>query len=70
MISIGKVMMGVVTVLVATILVALVLIPTIQGISFTGDNADLYATLLGVVGTLSILVPVLVIVKMLSGGRD
>lgn len=70
MMSISGVMKGVIVVLVATILVASVLIPTIQGIEFTGTNAAMYTTLLGVVGTLSILIPVLVIVKMLGSGRD
>ena len=71
MISIGKVMTGVITVLITTILVALVLYPTISQIDF-GDGADatMYATLLSVVLTLSFLIPVLVVVKMISGGRD
>ena len=70
MISIGKVMMGVITVLVSTILIALVLYPTISTIEFTGSNATMYTTLMGVVLTLSFMIPVLVVVKMISGGRD
>lgn len=70
MISIGKVMAGVITVLVTTILVALVLYPTISSIEFTGTNATMYSTLIMVTLTLSFLIPVLVVVKMISNGRD
>ena len=71
MISIGKVMMGVITVLVSTILIALVLYPTISSITFSDDaQGTMYATLLGVTLTLSFIIPVLIVVKMIGGGRD
>lgn len=70
MVSINKVLMGVISIIIATILIALVLIPTIQGIEFTGSNATMYTTLIGVVGTIAIVIPVMMAAKMITGGRD
>ncbi|MBR2554474.1 MAG: hypothetical protein IKE94_06390 [Aeriscardovia sp.] len=66
MMSIGKVVYGVIAVLVVVLIVATVLIPTISGLELEGT----YATLLGVVSTLCIIIPVMMCVKMISGGRD
>ena len=66
MISIGRVVYGVIAILVVVLVVATVLIPTIDGLELEGT----YATLLGVVGTLCIIIPVMMAVKLIAGGRD
>lgn len=66
MISIGRVVYGVIAILVVVLVVATVLIPTISGLELEGT----YATLLGVVATLCIIIPVMMAVKLISGGRD
>lgn len=66
MMSIGKVVYGVIAVLVVVLVVATVLIPTISGLELDST----YETLLGVVSTLAIIIPVMMCVKMISNGRD
>lgn len=66
MMSIGKVVYGVIAVLVVVLVVATVLIPTISGLELDPT----YETLLGVVSTLAIIIPVMMCVKMISSGRD
>lgn len=66
MISIGKVVYGVIAILVVVLIVATVLIPTVTGLELTGT----YATLLGVVCTLCIIIPVMMSVRLISGGKD
>lgn len=46
---VSKMVGGVVGLTVGGILVGQVLIPTIQGITFTGNNATMYTTMFGVV---------------------
>lgn len=46
---VSKMVGGVIGLTVGGILVGQVLIPTIEGITFTGDNATMYATMFGVV---------------------
>lgn len=66
MMSIGKVVYGVIAVLVVVLIVATVLIPTISGLELDPT----FETLLGVISTLAIIIPVMMCVKMISGGRD
>lgn len=66
MMSIGKIVYGIIAVLVVVLIVATVLIPTISGLELDPT----FETLLGVVATLSIIIPVMMCVKMISGGRD
>ena len=66
MMSIGKVVYGDIAVLVVVLIVATVLIPTIS----TLELDPTYMTLLGVISTLAIIIPVMMCVKMISGGRD
>lgn len=66
MMSIGKVVYGVIAILVVVLIVATVLIPTISGLEITGT----YATLLGVVSTLCIIIPVMMAVKLIASGKD
>ena len=70
MMSISKVLYGIIAIVVAVLIIATVLIPTINGLELTGDNADTYMTLLGVICTLAIIVPVMRAVRMISGGKD
>ena len=70
MMSISKIVYGVIAIVVVVIVVATVLIPTVSGLEFTGSNATMYTTLLGVVCTLGILIPVMLSVKMIAGGKD
>lgn len=67
--KIGTIVYGVIGIVVVVLVVATVLIPTVSGLEFTGDNAAMYTTLLGVVCTLSIIIPVMLAVKMI-GGKD
>lgn len=41
---------------VGTLMVTQILLPTIDGLTFTGENADTYETMIGVVGLLAIVV--------------
>lgn len=71
MISISKVVYAVIAIVIAVIIVSTVLIPTVAGLDFTGNaNASMYTTLLGVVCTLGIIIPVMMAVKVISGGKD
>lgn len=56
---------GVVGLSVGGLLVGNVLIPTIQGIEFTGTNANMYTTMMGVVGLLGIVVLVVYAANMI-----
>lgn len=56
---------GVVGLSVGGLLVGNVLIPTIQGIEFTGTNASMYTTMMGVVGLLGIVVLVVYAANMI-----
>lgn len=67
MMSISKVLYGIIAIVVTVLIVATVLIPTVGGLEL--DNQT-YMTLLGVVCTLCIIVPVMMAVKLISGGKD
>lgn len=67
MMSISKILYGIIAIVVTVLIVATVLIPTVGGLDL--DNQT-YTTLLGVVCTLAIIVPVMMAVKLISGGRD
>lgn len=65
--DISKVVYGIIGIVVAVIVVATVLIPTVDGLTL--ENAT-YKTLLGVVCTLTIIVPVMMAVKLMAGRSD
>lgn len=65
--DISKVVYGIIGIVVAVIVVATVLIPTVDGLTL---NNNTYKTLLGVVCTLTIIVPVMMAVKLMSGRSD
>lgn len=67
MISISKVVYGVIGIVVAVLIVATVLIPTVDGLHL--DNQT-YTTLLGVVCTLAIIIPVMMAVRLIGGDKD
>ena len=59
--DISKVVYGIIGIVVAVIVVATVLIPTVDGLTLENTT---YKTLLGVVCTLTIIVPVMMAVKL------
>ena len=61
--DISKVVYGIIGIVVAVIVVATVLIPTVDGLTLQNTT---YKTLLGVVCTLTIIVPVMMAVRMYS----
>ncbi len=65
--DISKVVYGIIGIVVAVIVVATVLIPTVDGLTLQNNT---YKTLLGVVCTLTIIVPVMMAVKLMSGRSD
>lgn len=64
--DISRMVYAIIAVVVVVLIVATVLLPTIDGLNL--DNAT-YMTLFGVVGTLAIIVPVMMAVRLI-GGRD
>lgn len=65
--DISKVVYGIIGIVVAVIVVATVLIPTVDGLTLENTT---YKTLLGVVCTLTIIVPVMMAVKLMAGRSD
>lgn len=65
--DISKVVYGIIGIVVAVIVVATVLIPTVDGLTLGNTT---YKTLLGVVCTLTIIVPVMMAVKLMAGRSD
>lgn len=65
--DISKVVYGIIGIVVAVIVVATVLIPTVDGLTLENNT---YKTLLGVVCTLTIIVPVMMAVKLMAGRSD
>ena len=63
----SKIVYGIIGIVVVVMVVATVLIPTVDGLTL---NNQTYKTLLGVVCTLSIIVPVMMAVKLMSGRND
>lgn len=64
--EISSIVYGVIGIVVAVIVISSVLIPTVEGLNL---NNSTYTTLLGVVCTLAIIVPIMLAVRMI-GGRD
>lgn len=64
--EIGTIVYGIIGITVAVIIVASVLIPTVNGLNLSNGT---YTTLMGVVCTLAIIVPIMLAVRMI-GGRD
>lgn len=64
--DISNIVYGIIAIVVAVIIIATVLIPTVGGLSLENQT---YTTLLGVVCTLAIIVPIMLAVRMISG-RD
>lgn len=64
--EISNVVYGIISIVVAIIIISSVLIPTVEGLNLTNST---YTTLLGVVCTLAIIVPIMLAVRMI-GGRD
>lgn len=64
--DISRMVYAIIAVVVVVLIVATVLLPTIDGLSL--DNTT-YMTLFGVVGTLCIIVPVMMAVRLI-GGRE
>lgn len=62
--EISSIVYGIIGIVVAVIVIASVLIPTIEGLNLTNQT---YTTLLGVVGTLAIIVPIMLAVRMIGG---
>jgi hypothetical protein len=62
--EISGIVYGIIGIVVAVIVIASVLIPTIEGLNL---NNSTYTTLLGVVGTLAIIVPIMLAVRMIGG---
>lgn len=64
--EISSIVYGVIGIVVAVIVISSVLIPTVEGLELSNST---YTTLLGVVCTLAIIVPIMLAVRMI-GGRD
>ena len=64
--EISSIVYGVIGIVVAVIVISSVLIPTVEGLNLSNST---YTTLLGVVCTLAIIVPIMLAVRMI-GGRD
>lgn len=62
--EISSIVYGIIGIVVSVIVIATVLIPTIEGLNLENST---YMTLLGVVGTLTIIVPIMLAVRMISG---
>lgn len=62
--EISSIVYGIIGIVVSVIVIATVLIPTIEGLNLENNT---YMTLLGVVATLAIIVPIMLAVRMISG---
>ena len=62
--EISSIVYGIIAIVVTVIIIATVLIPTVGSLSL--DNQT-YTTLLGVVCTLAIIIPIMLAVRMISG---
>lgn len=62
--EISSIVYGIIGIVVSVIVIATVLIPTIEGLNLENGT---YMTLLGVVATLTIIVPIMLAVRMISG---
>lgn len=62
--DIGKIVYAIIAITVAVLIIATVLIPTVDGLQLENTT---YTTLLGVTVTLSIIIPVMMAVRLISG---
>lgn len=62
--EISNIVYSIIGIVVAVIIIATVLIPTVDGLNLENST---YTTLLGVVCTLAIIVPIMLAVRMISG---
>lgn len=62
--EISNIVYGIIAIVVAVIIIATVLVPTVEGLNLSNGT---YTTLLGVVCTLAIIVPIMLAVRMISG---
>lgn len=65
--DIAKAVYGIIAIVVTVLIVATVMIPTVDGLNLENQT---YETLLGVTVTLTIIVPVMMAVRLMSGRRD
>ena len=62
--DISTIVYGIIAIVVAVIIIATVLVPTVSGLNLENQT---YTTLLGVVCTLAIIIPIMMAVRMISG---
>lgn len=65
--DIGKIVYAIIAITVAVLIIATVLIPTVDGLQLENTT---YTTLLGVTVTLSIIIPVMMAVRLISGKNN
>lgn len=61
--EISTIVYGVIGITITVIIVATVLLPTISGLDLENDT---YTTLIGVTGTLAVIIPIMLAVRMIS----
>lgn len=61
---------SIISITVGVIVVATVLLPEIASVTAEGQPAESYATLLGVVGTLTIIAIVMIAVRMMGSSKN
>lgn len=62
--EISSIVYGVIGIVVAVIVISSVLIPTVEGLDLSNQT---YMTLMGVVCTLAIIIPIMLAVRMIGG---
>lgn len=62
--EIAGIVYGIIGIVVAVIVIASVLIPTVEGLNLSNST---YMTLMGVVCTLAIIIPIMLAVRMIGG---
>lgn len=67
--DITKMVYAIIGITVGVIVIATVLLPEIAEVTADGGPAESYATLLGVVGTLSIIAIVMIAVRLMGGSK-
>ena len=61
--EISTIVYGVIGITITVIIVSTVLLPTISGLDLENDT---YTTLIGVTGTLAVIIPIMLAVRMIS----
>ena len=61
--EISTIVYGIIAITISVIIIATVLLPTISGLTGLSDT---YKTLLGVTGTLAVIIPIMLAVRMIS----